>query len=66
MAQYKDKFEAEGFRRLDQLVGGIVSVEDLSKWLSIKKGVAITVLKYASDNMALVRAGKFSMPQVTT
>ena len=65
MAQYKDHFEAEGFRCLDQLVGDIVSVDDLSRWLSIKKGVAVTILKYASDDMALVRAGKFSMPQVT-
>ena len=63
MAQYKDQFEAEGFRRLDQLVGGIVSVEDISRWLSIKKGVAVTILNYANHDMALVRAGKFSMPQ---
>jgi len=65
LVQYKDQFEAEGFRRLDQLFGNIVSVEDISRWLSIKKGVAVTILNYANDDMALVRAGKFTMPQAT-
>ena len=65
LAQYKDQFKAEGFCCLDQLVGNIMSVEDILRWLLIKKGVAITILNYANDDMALVRAGKFTMPQAT-
>ena len=55
------KFEKESFRRIDQLVGTTVSVEKLSEWLGVGKGMAILLMKYAEEDLELVRSGKFMM-----
>ena len=54
-------FERESFHRIDQFVGASVSVEKLSKWLGIGKGKAVLVIKYAEEDMELVRRGAFKM-----
>ena len=54
-------FERESFHRIDQFVGASVSVEKLSEWLGIGKGKAILVIKYAEEDMELVRRGAFKM-----
>ena len=53
------KFEQEGYRLIDQLTR--MSVGELSSWLTIGKGTADLLIKYASDDMELVCNGTFKM-----
>jgi hypothetical protein len=55
------KFEKEGFRYISQLSRARVSIEQLSKWLGIGKGIADLLLQYAESDVELVHAGMFSM-----
>jgi hypothetical protein len=55
------KFDQQGYRTIDQLVGSRMSVENLSNWLEIGKGTADLIIQYAEEDMALVRGGKFTM-----
>ena len=41
-----------------------MSVRELSSWLTIGKGTADLLIKYASDNMELVHNGTFKMEPV--
>ena len=58
------RFEKESFCWIDQLVGTTVSVEKLLEWLGIGKGMAILLIKYAEEDLKLVRSGKFTMDLV--
>jgi hypothetical protein len=58
---YARKFDAEGFRRIDQLTGSRISVENLSGWLGIGKGTADLIIQYASEDVELLKAGEFKM-----
>lgn len=55
------KLEQEGYRRIDQLTRDHISVENLSSWLSIGKGTADLIIRYADEDMILVKVGQFSM-----
>ena len=59
---YTDAFEDEGLLRIDQLTGENITVEQLANWLNIKRGVAEAVVWYAKQDVALVEAGRFEMP----
>ena len=58
---HAEKFDEEGYRRINQLTGERMSVEKLSDWLNIGKGTADLLIQYAGEDMALVKAGAFSM-----
>jgi hypothetical protein len=58
---YAEKFDQEGYRRINQLTGNHISVEKLSDWLAIGKGTADLLIQYAEEDMELVKAGKFLM-----
>src|SRR5882762_5507915 len=55
------KFDNEGYRTIDQLTGSRMSVENLSAWFGIGKGVADRIIQYAEEDMALVGDGNFTM-----
>ena len=61
-SMYTDAFEDEGLLRIDQLTGENITVEQLANWLNIKRGVAEAVVRYAKQDVALVEAGRFEMP----
>jgi hypothetical protein len=56
-----DKFDKQGYRTVDQLADNQMSVENLSNWLEIGKGTAGLIIRYAGEDMALVRDGNFTM-----
>ena len=49
------KFDQEGFRCLHQLTGDQITVEKLSEWLGIGKGTADLILRYAEEDIVLMR-----------
>lgn len=55
------KFDNEGYRTIDQLIGRRMSVENLSNWFGIGKGIADLIIQYAEEDMALVENGNFTM-----
>lgn len=56
-----DKFDNEGYRTIDQLIGNRMSVENISDWFGIRKGIADLIIQYVEEDMALVRDGNFTM-----
>jgi hypothetical protein len=58
---YAWKFEREGWRRIHQLTGDRISVEKLSDWLSIGKGTADLLIRYAEEDVDHIKAGTFTM-----
>jgi hypothetical protein len=55
------KFNKEGYCRLHQLTGDRISVEKLSDWLDIGKGTADLLIRYAEEDVELVKARQFVM-----
>lgn len=55
------QFDKEGYRTIDQLTGSRMSVENLSNWFGIGKGVADRIIQYAEEDMTLVIDGNFTM-----
>jgi hypothetical protein len=55
------KFDDEGYRTIDQLTGSRMSVENLSNWFGIRKGIADLIIQYVEEDMAFVRDGNFTM-----
>jgi hypothetical protein len=55
------KFSQEGYCHINQLTGPHISIEQLSEWLNIKKGVADLLIQYAEHDIELVKTGQFSM-----
>ena len=56
------KFDKEGYRTIDQLTSSNrMSVENLSNWLGIGKGIADLIIRYAEEDMILVEDGNFTM-----
>lgn len=53
------KFNNEGYRRIHQLTGDRISVEKLSDWLSIGKGTADLLIRYAEEDVERIKAGTF-------
>jgi len=49
-----DRFDEQGYRTIDQLTGSRMSVENLSGWIRIGKGMADYIIQYADEDMALV------------
>ena len=54
-------FDKEGYRTIDQLTGTRMSVENLSSWIGIGKGIADRIIQYAEEDMAFFRDGNFTM-----
>jgi hypothetical protein len=61
LSTYAWKFDKEGYRRINQLTGDRISVEKLSEWLNIGKGIADLIIRYAEEDVELVKAGEFQM-----
>jgi hypothetical protein len=55
------KFDDEGFETIDQLTRSRMSVENLSEWIGVSKGIADRIIQYADEDMALVGDGNFTM-----
>lgn len=55
------KFDKEGYRTIDQLIGNRMSVENLSNWFGIGKGIADLIIQYAEEDMSFFRDGNFTM-----
>lgn len=60
------KFTDEGYRRINQLTGDRMSIENMSKWLGIGKGTADLIIQYAEEDTALLRNGEFKMDSYNT
>ena len=45
------KFALEGFSRLHQLISDCITLEKLSEWFSIRKGMADLILRYAEEDV---------------
>lgn len=60
-SEYADKFDEQGYRRINQLTGNRMSVEKLANLLGIGMGTADLLIQYAEEDMELVKAGTFSM-----
>ena len=56
----RHKFDAESYRRINQLTGDRITVENLSNWLGIGKGTANLIIQYTED-VALLQNGEFKM-----
>ena len=56
-----EKFEKEGFRTIYQLSSKRINVEKLSKWLGIGKGTVDLIIKYANEDIKLLREATFTM-----
>ena len=54
-------FNVEGYRFIHQLTGPHTLVEKLSAWLNIGKGTADLLIWYAEEDVALIKAGTFTM-----
>ena len=54
-----EKFEKEGFRNINQLASNRISIEKLSEWLGVGKGMADLIIVYADEDVKLLREGKF-------
>jgi len=52
------KFEDQGYRRINQITRA--TIEQLSDWLNIGKGIANLMISYAKD-VRLLNEGRFSM-----
>lgn len=56
------KFDKEGYRTIDQLTASSrMSVENLSNWFGIGKGIADLIIQYAEEDMTQVEDGNFTM-----
>ena len=56
---YIPKFSNQGYRRIDQITQA--TVEQLSDWLRIGKGIADLLITYAKEDVRLVSEGRFLM-----
>lgn len=61
-----ETLERTGFFRIDQLEGPGIDAEKIIKWAGVTPGVALLLYRYAGEDMALIRAGRFSMDSVET
>jgi len=53
------KFEDQGYRQIDQITRA--TIEQLSDWLNIGKGIADLMISYAREDVRLLNEGRFSM-----
>jgi hypothetical protein len=58
---HAERFDKEGYRRMNQLAGNRITVEKLSEWLQIGKGTADLLIGYADEDIGLIKAGAFTM-----
>jgi hypothetical protein len=56
-----ETLEGKGFFRIDQLEGVGIDVEKIIKWTGVSPGEAVLLYRYAGEDMAQIRAGRFSM-----
>jgi hypothetical protein len=53
------KFEEQGYQHIDQITRA--TIEQLSDWLKIGKGIADLKITYVREDMRLLGEGRFSM-----
>jgi hypothetical protein len=58
------RFLQEGYRDMEQLTSRRMSIEKLSEWLNIGKGLADLLIRYADEDVKLVEAGLFQMESI--
>lgn len=56
-----ETLEGKGFFRIDQLEGIGIDVDKIIKWTGVAAGEAVLLYRYAGEDMAQIRAGRFSM-----
>ena len=61
LGRYADVFEKEGFMSLDQLIGPRITIENLAGWLSLGKGTTDLIIRYAEQDVLLVKNRKFQL-----
>jgi hypothetical protein len=59
LSAYIAKFEEQGYRHIDQITWA--TIEQLSDWLQIRKGIADLMITYVREDMRLLGEGRFSM-----
>jgi hypothetical protein len=47
--------------QINQLTRDRISVEQLSEWIGIGKGIADLIIQYAEEDVALAKAGRLSL-----
>jgi hypothetical protein len=60
-ARYAPAFNGEGFFTMNQLVSDRVTVEKLSNWFGIGKGIADLLINYAQRDVESIKSGTLSM-----
>ena len=53
------KFEDQGYQWIDQITWE--TIEQLSDWLNIGKGIADLIISYAREDVRFLNEGRFSM-----
>jgi hypothetical protein len=59
LSAYIAKFEEQGYRHIDQITWA--TIEQLSDWLKIVKGIVDLMITYTREDMRLLGEGKFLM-----
>jgi hypothetical protein len=54
------KFDREGYLWIDQITSKHTTVEKLSEWVGLLKGITDLLIHYATEDVALVKARKFT------
>ena len=60
-SEHTSRFDQEGYRRIHQLTGQRITVEKLADWIGIGKGMADLLIRYAEEDVELIKAGIFTM-----
>ncbi|KIL67256.1 hypothetical protein M378DRAFT_9504 [Amanita muscaria Koide BX008] len=61
LGRYAPAFDDEGFVSIDQLVGPRISIEKLAEWLKLGRGTADLIIRYAEQDILLIKASKFHL-----
>ncbi|KIL67250.1 hypothetical protein M378DRAFT_9499 [Amanita muscaria Koide BX008] len=56
LGRYAPAFDDEGFVSIDQLVGPRISIEKLAEWLKLGRGTADLIIRYAEQDILLIKA----------
>jgi len=61
-SKYGPLLKEMDFYRISQLTTGDVTKNDLQEWLSVKVGMAVSILSYAKEDMAKFNSGQPLLP----
>lgn len=57
-APYGPVLKEKGFRRITQLTGDFIRLENLQEWLGVNVGTAILIMQYAKHDVDEIKAGR--------